>query len=127
LGYVTDVTSAALQTALTGQAARQRACAENLANVDTPGYTPHRIVFEEQLRAALDAGSRESDAESVRAVRPLATTDSPGPLRRDGNGVDVEQEMVNLSESQLQYAALTKLLAHKYQMLKSVATEGAGR
>ena len=33
--------------------------------------------------------------------------------------------MVQLSESQLHYAAVTKLLAHKFQMLKTVATEGA--
>lgn len=124
LRYVSDVTSAALERALAGEAARQRATADNLANLDTPGYRPRGVAFEDQLRAALTAQDDPEGMERVEGVQPHAGVATSGPLRRDGNGVDLEAEMVQLSESQLHYAAVTKLLAHKFQMLKTVATEG---
>jgi flagellar basal-body rod protein FlgB len=129
LRYVSDVTSTALAQALNGQAARQRATADNLANVDTPGYRPRQVMFEDQLRHALDSeeanpGDPDAAAEVAR-VQPQ-TISAPGPaLRRDGNAVDLEGEMVGLAESQLHYSALVKLLSHKLSMIKSVATEGA--
>lgn len=125
LRYVSDVTSAALERALAGEAARQRATADNLANIDTPGYRPRGVAFEDQLRTALTASDSSDVRERVEGVQPRAVVSAGGALRRDGNGVDLEAEMVQLSESQLHYAAVTKLLAHKLQMFKTVATEGA--
>ncbi|MEI6503336.1 MAG: flagellar basal body rod protein FlgB [Armatimonadota bacterium] len=124
LRYVSDVTSAALERALTGEAARQRATADNLANIDTPGYRPRGVSFEDQRRAALSTDDDRVATERVAGVQPRAEVATGGALRRDGNAVDLEAEMVQLSESQVHYAAVTKLLAHKLQMLRSVATEG---
>ena len=124
LRYVSDVTATALEQALNGQAARQRATADNLANVDTPGYRPRQVMFEDQLRNALATRDDPDTADTVARVQPQSlTTDGPA-LRRDGNAVDLEGEMVRLAESQLHYSALVKLLSHKLSMLKSVATEG---
>ena len=47
-----SVTSAALASALDGLAARQRAIANNIANVNTPGYTAERVSFEDALAAS---------------------------------------------------------------------------
>ena len=44
-----SVTSAALSSALDGLSARQRAIANNIANVNTPGYTAERVSFEDAL------------------------------------------------------------------------------
>lgn len=126
LRYVEDSTAAALSKALQGQALRQRTAANNLANVDTPGYRPQRVEFEGQLRAALEAAEADDPAAAavVDAIKPQAST-APGlPLRRDGNAVDLETEMVELAESGLHYHALIRLLGKKLQMLRSVATEG---
>jgi flagellar basal-body rod protein FlgB len=125
LRYVSDVTAAALQEALSGQTTRQRAVANNLANVDTPGFHPTRVAFEDELRAAL---GRDAPADEVitrvDSLRPREQTHAGPGLRRDGNAVDLESEMVTLAESQLHAAALVKLLAHKLRMIRSVATEG---
>jgi len=118
------VTSAALERALTGEATRQRATADNLANVDTPGYRPRQVVFEDELRAALAGPDDPSAAERVAAVQPRHVVTEGPPLRRDGNAVDVEAEMVRLAQSDLHYSALIKLLTRKLSMLKTVATEG---
>jgi flagellar basal-body rod protein FlgB len=126
LRYINDTTTAALEKALQGQALRQRAVANNIANVDTPGYRPQRVEFEAQLQAAL---ARETDddpaaAAAIDQVTPSEETPVAAPLRRDGNAVDIEHEMVALAESGLNHQVLVRLLSKKMQMLKSVATEG---
>ena len=40
-----SVTSAALSSALDGLALRQKAIADNIANVNPPGYTAQRVQF----------------------------------------------------------------------------------
>lgn len=125
LRYISDTTSAALEKALQGQSLRQRAVANNIANVDTPGYRPQRVSFEQQLQAALSSEPDTNAATAaVERVRPEATADGSAVLRRDGNGVDIEHEMVELSESGLQHHVLVRLLSKKLQMLRSVALEG---
>jgi flagellar basal-body rod protein FlgB len=118
-----DLTSLALRRALDGAAARQGVAAENLANIETPGYRARRVEFQAQLREALEAAA-DGDAADLDAVSPLRTIYAGLPLRRDGNAVDLETEMAELAESSLQYQAVTRLLSRKLQMLRSVATEG---
>ena len=124
LRVVSDLTSAVLEQALTGEATRQRVTADNLANVDTPGYRPRQVIFEDELRSALRTAGDGNAAERVARAQPRSVSAGGLPLRRDGNAVDVETEMVHLAESELHYSALIKLLSRKLSMLKAVATEG---
>lgn len=125
LRYLSDPTAAALEKALQGQSLRQRTAANNIANVDTPGYRPGRVVFEDQLRVAL-ANATENETAATVAIDGVEPTEEVegAALRRDGNGVDIEQEMVELSSSTLQHHVLLRLLGKRMQMLRSVATEG---
>lgn len=118
-----DLTSVALRQALDGAAARQGVAAENLANLETPGYRPRRVDFESQLKAALEA-AESGDLADLERIRPQRTVYTGPALRRDGNAVDLETEMSQLVESGLQYQVLTRLLSRRLQMLRSVATEG---
>ena len=125
LRYLSDPTTAALEKALQGQALRQRAVANNIANVDTPGYSPQRVRFESELQAALAADPEDAIETTDRIGRLQPQEQREGiSLRRDGNGVDIEREMVELAESSLQHRVLVRLLSKKLQMLKNVATEG---
>lgn len=125
LRYINDPTTAALEKAMQGQALRQRVVANNIANVDTPGYSPRHVQFEGELQAALAADPEDADATAARIERLQPQDEREDiSLRRDGNGVDIEREMVDLSESNLQHHVLVRLLSKKLQMLKSVATEG---
>jgi flagellar basal-body rod protein FlgB len=122
--FRTDPTALALRKALDGDAARQQAVAGNLANLDTPGYQPRRVEFQNQLRAALSEQEAGSGEEDLERLQPQVTIQGGAALRRDGNSVDVETEMVELSESGLHYQAVVRLLSRKLQMLRAVVTEG---
>ena len=60
-----------LAGALGGLSARQSLIASNIANIDTPGYTPQSIDFESALRTQVEAEGLASGA------MPLTTTVIP--------------------------------------------------
>ena len=49
MSLITDPTSTALHAALSGLAMRQRVTADNIANVNTPGFLAGRTDFESAL------------------------------------------------------------------------------
>src|SRR3954466_15628991 len=74
----TDPVGAALHSALDGLAYRQRVTADNIANVDTPGFTATKVDFEDSLRGALEDGTY-SEGETV-------PTTSSSTAQRGANG-----------------------------------------
>lgn len=135
-GLLNDPTGRVLQAALNGLSLRQQVIAENLANVDTPGYVATEVSFEDRLRRALapEEGGRlqlvSTDARHLGGPGPIATqlasvhhtVDSP--VRNDGNNVDVDREMARLAETQISYQAMTQLASNRLALLRSIITEG---
>lgn len=113
-----DVTSAALHTALTGLAKRQRIIADNIANVQTPGFIAGRVNFEEALRSAVNDGTSPSSV--------VATTfRSTEPVREDGNNVSLDQETLSNVDTGLRYQLTLRAMDAKHSLLKAVLRPGA--
>ena len=112
-----DVTMAALDDALHGLALRQKAIADNIANVQTPGYLAERVDFETSLRSALDGG--------MRAPVVPTTTRSTDPTRQDGNNVNLDDETVSALETNLRYQTMVDAVNAKFRLLRSAITGGA--
>ena len=125
---LSDVSSRALASALQASAARQRALADNIANVDTPGFIRRDLRFEEALGIAVEtarrAPQRASDAFSGVSLAPAR--DWSAPVRADGNSVDIDREMIALAENTLRFQSATEALAAKVRMMRS-AIQGARR
>ena len=126
-----DTTMLALQKGLDGTAAQQRAIASNIANLETPGYQPKVVNFEADLRQALQADARGAGAwerpimsgdgtSALEQVTPQVQPENEGAVRLDGNAVNVEAEVASLTKNSLQHTALLRLLAGKFNMLKTV-------
>ena len=107
-----DVTQTALHAALTGLAERQRVTADNIANLQTPGFLAGRVDFESALRGAL------ADGESP-AVSPGTVARSLQPTRTDGNNVNLDQETVIATETGLRYQLALNALDGKYNVLRT--------
>ena len=112
-----DVTMTALQVSLRGLAARQRAIADNVANVETPGFTAKRVDFEESLRAAIHGRSPNSTA--------ISETTSDAPAGLNGNNVNIETETLDLTDANLRYQLSIEALNAKYRLLRT-AIRGNG-
>ncbi|MFS0854171.1 flagellar basal body rod protein FlgB [Microbacterium sp. 179-I 3D4 NHS] len=89
-----SVTSSALISALDGLALRQRSIAENIANVNTPGYQAKRVQFEDELRSAVTNGSG--------AVAPSVER-SLEPTRLNGNNVNLDTETLSNIDTVLRF------------------------
>ena len=110
-----DVTSVTLATAISALSQRERVSADNIANLETPGYTAKRVSFEDSLRAAIGSGDPASAAVTVSA--------STDPAGVNGNNVSLDEEIVSDTKSQMQYQLLSTAVSARFDML-SAAIKG---
>ncbi len=106
-----DPVASALKSALDGLSLRQRVAADNIANMDTPGFIASTVDFESSLRSAL------TDPQPMsRAVSPsvASSTAAPGP---DGNNVDLATETMTAMQSTFQYQLLTRATGDRFSLI----------
>jgi flagellar basal-body rod protein FlgB len=108
-----DVSSSALRVAVTGLSARQNAIANNIANIETPGYHAQKVKFEEALTSAVASRQQPS------AVRP-SIQDSLEPTRENGNNVNLDEESLSHIDTMMRYQLTLRALDSKYGMLRDV-------
>jgi len=107
---VASVTSKIARMALDAYAQRYRVVANNVANIDTAGYRPLQLNFEQQLTALQMAVASQTADDSelgalVDAVHPFVETAAPIPGDTDqASRLDVQ--MTQLTQNTLQYQAL---------------------
>lgn len=123
-----------LEKALDASWLRNEVIAHNIANADTPGYKKYKVEFEDELRAALEAGALKGKktrpkhmdigAGSVGDVKPRVVRTVGTQMREDGNNVDMDEEMTNLAKNAILYNALVQKLSGEFNRLKMVINEG---
>lgn len=110
-----DSTTLGLAAALRATGARQTATAQNLANVNTPGYRRVKVDFEEQLQATMAGGDRKA----LEAFSPALTVDASAPMRADGSSVNVETEAANQAANGLTYQAIATVMRARIDIVES--------
>ena len=114
-------TDSYLRAAMSGLAARQRAIANNVANVDTPGFKASEVRFEDALKTAISRGTGATPNQtSLNAVTSRSTLVDGTSTRADGNNVDIDQEMELLGEANLNYSAMTQVMSTRLGILRNV-------
>ena len=107
--------------ALDASSLRQELIANNLANVNTPGFKRQDVAFEAKLSQALTARRQGAGGSSpVEGVRPEIVTQSNTSMRSDGNNVEMETENVNAAINSLRYEALSQMVGGYFGGLKAV-------
>ena len=81
------------------------------------------------MRAALTAlHDREPGAaRMLEEIRPAIIPDTTPTTGADGNNVDIEREMTELSEATLRYEAMARLIRRRFQMLGTAIGDGRQR
>jgi flagellar basal-body rod protein FlgB len=137
-----DTTMSKLEASLNARLDRQNVLAGNLANLDTPGYLPRELDFERAMAAAQAPGAEVTLTASAEATPGQIPVQVSGPTQPpaesfvhvaeglkgglDGNGVDLDKTMVELSRNALQYGASAKAVGKKLAILRYVASDGVG-
>ena len=106
-----DPVGSALHSALDGLTFRQRVAADNIANVDTPGFTATRVDFEASLREALATGA---GAEAVPATS--RSTARPGA---NDNNVDLAGETMTAMQATFTYQLLSRAVGDRFGLVST--------
>src|SRR5262245_27817163 len=112
-----------LEKMLDWTAKRQQAISSNLANIDTPGYKATDFSFQQELSSARlnitdPAHQQLPDQSDVRAYE-VSTK-----VKADGNNVDLERELTQLTKNGLQYVTMVQYLGQKFRMIRNSINEG---
>ena len=105
-----SVTAAALGSALDGLALRQRAIADNIANVNTPGYHAKRVVFEAALAKSVANGNGHTVSETKRSLEPTLI---------DGNNVNLDTETLSNVDTVLRYQFATQAAGNQFSAMRA--------
>ena len=106
-----------LSQLLDATALRHQVIAQNVANVNTPGYRRLDVSFEAALSG--QAGG-QSEASEIAALRVIEG--GGGAERPDGNNVDIDAEMGRLNKNTLVYTAASQILAGKIAAMRTAIT-----
>jgi flagellar basal-body rod protein FlgB len=112
-----------LQELLSRSAKRQQALSSNIANLDTPGYRAKDYDFKSELHSLEVTRTSEKhisikDTSSSRVIE-VGTTEKP-----NGNTVDIERELTEITKNGLEYLTLVQYLNQKIRTLRNAITEG---
>ncbi len=131
-----DVTNIpVLSKALDAYSLRHKAIASNIANINTAGYKPKTVTFEDQLSGALRTGSQPGALTNERHI-PIGATDPSGiqpdvvetrsaygsvndPLASGSNDVDIDAEMAELAKNQIRFKFSARLLADTFKGIQT--------
>jgi flagellar basal-body rod protein FlgB len=125
-----------LKSALEGLTARQRTIADNVANVDTPDFKASRVSFETALKQAhgtIDQPLKMFKVDNAVAgpgqatgdLKPTVVQETDLGRRNDGNNVDVDREMLELSDTNVRFNALIQVMNGKISGLRYVINNGS--
>ena len=118
-----DKSATLLEKMLDVSSIKHKVIANNIANVNTPGYKKMEVSFADQLEKAVN----ESSLNKFDTLQPkivVSKEDTSETVRNDGNNVDMDKEVSSLVKNTLSYSIFTQLLAKKYEGIKS-AIEGS--
>ena len=111
---------------------RQTVLAQNVANADTPHYKPQDLTERSFLQAVRSSGSQSAPKKTHAHHIDTTMNGAQDPRQREqkeryetapsGNAVVLEEQLVQVQESQMQYAALTSLYSKQMSFFRLALT-----
>ncbi len=119
----------ALRRQMAIAAAKQVVAAGNLANVNTPGYRARAVDFTAALERELGGGISLTGTSSGHLqgtiTDAVSTEEVEGlPLRRDGNNVQIDRELMTMSTAAGEFARAQTALAARFRLVRYALNEG---
>ena len=122
--FFSDIASTVLSKTMDTASARQKAIANNIANVETPGYKRSKVSFEDELKSVLSRNAGHAVRDGLKRLSPVYEKDAESPVGVNGNNVNIDAEIADLAKTTLKHKAATVLLEGKIGMLRSAIMEG---
>lgn len=127
----------ALKSRMSWLGDRQKIVAENVANASTPGFKPHDLKPQE-FSAGNGRGPGSIAPVNMMATSPMhlqaqtmannsnAVVSPDSETTMDGNAVVLEEQMVKMAESRMQFEAAVAFYQKSMGMLKMASRKPGG-
>ena len=123
-----------LEKALDAAWMKNEVIANNIANVNTPGFKKSYVRFEDQMASAaseFQIGSAQKDSKFLSIGNDIRSISSPEimqesftSVRKDGNNVDVDVEMAELAKNTIKFNAIINQISRQFNNIKTAISEG---
>ena len=118
-----------LKKSLNASVERGRIIANNIANVNTKEYKRHYVSFEENLEESknkldLKTTNEKHITDKAEYGEIEVKRDEATSMRKDGNNVDIDNEMTNLAGNTLKYNALITELNSRMSLKRYIVSGG---
>ncbi len=119
-----------LQQGLNASWMKNKVIANNIANVDTPGFKASSVSFESVFKAAI---GREFTAKKTRSkhidfsgsdMQAVVAQDNSTTYRMDGNNVNIDAQNAEMAKNTIFYNALVQQLSSEFRKLQIAIREG---
>lgn len=107
--------------------------ANNMANINTPGYKATEVAFKDKLQTFLNDEYRNLPLMTNRAhhirynepmelsdIKPRLFVDPTTSMRSDGNNIDIDQQMAMMAQNSMEINALTRLISDRIRGMRQV-------
>jgi flagellar basal-body rod protein FlgB len=111
-----SISATILLKAMDGLSMRAMVTAQNIANANSPGYSPLKVKFEDALRAAA-SGSRDN----INKVQPSVSLSIDNAGRSE---LRLDLEMATAASTAGRYGALAELMNRRLQ-IEALAAAGS--
>lgn len=120
LGPLQKTLAPLLRQTLNTYSLRQTAIGENIANVETEGFRPLDVEFEQELRRALSRNKPTGLKSDERHLDIGKTMDSVQPRIEELDArVNVEDQMAEMARNQIRYEFVARKLHAGYEHIKA--------
>lgn len=114
------------EKSLDAYAMRHKAIANNIANIEVPGYNRLEVHFEEALRSYLKPNQdalckthpKHLPDENRLNALPKLGVDRSHPKLNAINNVDIDLEMADMSKNQLNFSLISTALKNEFNRLR---------
>lgn len=104
---------------------RQKTIAHNMANINTPGFKRSEVIFEKKLEQILNTrGPNGLTTADLRMLEPEVVKVGDTTQRQDGNNVNMEVEISQMTINLLLYQSLVQRLSDQVSNLSYVINDG---
>ena len=137
MSLIFDRLSSTMQHAMNYRLQRHNMISANIANIDTPGYTPVELQFDSQLRSyyenndpntAISRGLTRTHASHYGMSDPIEKAevefDAYSLPDNKGNSVDIDHESSKMAQNQLMYRTLITAYNKRMSFLQNVISGG---
>ena len=128
IDYLGGATSELVKLALDAALQKHNVIANNIANVNTPGFTPYDLQFETALARLNQKSDLLSDAGMKQQADFMREEIQRGEYveSRGSEKVELDVEMADMAENVLKYRAMLEGLSKRGSIIR-MAISGQGR